>query len=421
MTGMSKSVVQEAIEQGLFDAPPHAAVIYDLDCMKDRIGALHAAFPRETLHTLAIKACPLTKLLQRAVELGCGTEAASAVELEQALRVGAPPENIVFDSPVKTVAELRRALSAGVQINADNLQELERIAGLVASGPAPIPVSVGIRVNPEIASGDIEATSTAIPGSKFGVSLRKHSRDLVECFARYPWLNGLHVHVGSQGCDVSLLTAGVARTVEFAGEIERRCGSGRISTFDLGGGLPVAYRAGERAPSFADYADTLRRNVPSLFSRDWRLITEFGRAVWAAAGCVVSRVEYTKESSGRRIAVVHVGADLFLRAAYMPEKWYHELSVYDASGRAKESDPIEQDVAGPLCFSGDLIARGRRLPLIEPGDHVVVHDAGAYTLSMWSRYNSRLSPAVYGHSNDRNGLELLRRGERVFDLLGFWD
>ncbi|UCE59953.1 MAG: hypothetical protein JSU63_21225 [Phycisphaerales bacterium] len=138
--------------------------------------------------------------------MGCGAEAATAAELEQALRAGFAPQRMVFDSPAKTVEKLHRAITCGVHINADSLQELDRIATLVKDGLQP--TSIGARVNPKVGAGEIEATSTAVPGSKFGVSLRDNSVELRDRFKRYPWLTGLHVHVGSQGCDVELLTEG---------------------------------------------------------------------------------------------------------------------------------------------------------------------------------------------------------------------
>ena len=135
----------------------------------------------------------------------------------------------------------------------------------------------------------------------------------------------------------------------------------------------------------------------------------------------MSRVEYTKVSHGRRIAVTHLGADMFPRTAYLPDTWHHEVSVSDASGAPKSGQVVGQDVAGPLCFSGDLIARDRALPPIEVGDLVVIHDVGAYTLSMWSRYNSRLSPPVYGWMEDSKELVPLRRAETIEDVVRFWD
>ena len=135
---------------------------------------------------------------------------------------------------------------------------------------------------------------------------------------------------------------------------------------------------------------------------------------------MASRVEYTKIAGGRSIAVIHAGADLFVRAAYAPQHWHHRVSVFDAGGSPKGGALSPWDVAGPLCFSGDLVARERLLPPIEPGDIVVVHDAGAYTLSMWSRYNSRRAPAVHGFEGETPRLRLLKRAETEDEVRRFW-
>lgn len=425
---MSDSLKQQAkfaIASGYLDLAPHAVVVYDLDRVKAGLSSLRQAFPANTLHTVAIKACPLTALLKRLSSLGIGAEVATSTELHQATRSGFPPDRIVFDSPAKTVAELDLALELGVRLNADNIQELTRLAdsfslreSIISKNTPAAPI--GVRVNPAVGAGTIASTSTATAVSKFGVSVYDHRTDLREAFARWPWLTSLHVHVGSQGCEVDLLTQGVRTIVDLALEIETELGLGRISCIDIGGGLPVAYWPEEVAPTFQQYAAALQKSVPEIFEGRWELVTEFGRAIWANAAFAISRVEYTKMAGGKRIAVIHLGADMFVRPAYLPGSWHHEISVLDPGGDIKEGSLIEQEVVGPLCFSGDYIAKDRALPKIEPGDYVVVHDVGAYTLSMWSRYNSRLSPAVYGYSAASEELTLLRAAETVEEVCRFW-
>lgn len=414
------AVVERALPEGLLAEPPHAVLFYDLDLIEERIQELQAAFPTGALHAVAVKACPITTLLRRTRDLGCGAEAATKVELRQALRAGHSPQKVVFDSPAKTREELQYALDHGVHLNADNLQELDRIAELVPR-EAPPGRSIGVRVNPGLRAGEIAATSTAAPGSKFGVSLLDDKEALLARFRRYPWLNALHLHVGSQGCSMELLVENARAVADLAAEIDELVGAKRITTLDLGGGLPATYRLDEPKPSLAEYARALEQAVPQLFTGQWNLITEFGRKVWANACFALSRVEYVKRSGGRPIATIHLGADMFVRTAYVPDVWHHEVSVLDSEGKSKGGELVGQDVAGPLCFSGDLVAKDRDLPIIHTGDHVLIHDVGAYTLSMWSRYNSRRSPSVYGFCDASDELELLRAGETEEDVLRFWD
>ena len=201
--------------------------------------------------------------------------------------------------------------------------------------------------------------------------------------------------------------------------MEAACGR-FIELIDVGGGLPVEYRADEGGPSFIDHAAALRRAVPRLFDGRWRVATEFGRSIHAKAGWLASRVEATKVAGCRRIAIIHAGADMFVRAVYDPARWFHRLSVFTATGAPKDGPVAPWDVAGPLCFSGDLVAHACALPAIGRGDVVVVHDAGAYTLAMWSRYNSRQAPAVWGYEGTPPALRLLKPVESLDDLLRFW-
>jgi diaminopimelate decarboxylase len=404
-------LLQAADNAGFLTLEEPLAMLTDLDALDENLGALLTAFPKDTLHAVAMKACPVTAVLRRLVAAGAGLEVASAGELAQALRLVAP-DRVVFDSPAKTVGELRSAAATGVRINVDNLQELARLEQITPGK------SVGLRVNPGVGVGSIASTSTAVRGSKFGIDLGSERGAVIDACARHRWIDGLHVHVGSQGCPIEHLVEGARALLLLAEEVNSA--GGNIRFLDIGGGLPADYETDAADPRYAMYATALNAELPGLFEGRWRLVTEFGRHVHAKHTIVASRVEYTKQSGGRNIALIHAGADLLVRTAYLPDVWQHRITVHEADGTPKTGPELEWDIAGPLCFSGDLVARDRRLPVIEPGNMVVVHDAGAYTLGMWSRYNSRLSPGVYGWA-DATGLETLRRPETLGDVLKFWD
>eukprot|EP00879_Flechtneria_rotunda_P026788 GHRR01028613.1.p1 GENE.GHRR01028613.1~~GHRR01028613.1.p1 ORF type:complete len:250 (+),score=71.70 GHRR01028613.1:475-1224(+) len=246
----------------------------------------------------------------------------------------------------------------------------------------------------------------------------------------------LHLHVGSQGLPQEVVLSGVLAVWQLMQDIEKACGPGRVTVLDIGGGLSVDFQTDEQPQEspFQVQARLLTAAIPKLFKPDChvRLITENGRSLLAKAGCVASRVEYTKYSGGRHIAVTHVGADLCMRACYFPDSWGLRVFVCDQDGRPKEGnagvEQTVQDVAGPLCFQGDRLAVRRLMPKAEINDYIVVADVGAYTLSMYSRYNSRCSPAVYGYrrQQDSNGqqhtvLQLLRAGETLDQVLQFWN
>ena len=411
-------ILRAAFSNDLLRQNSSWAVFFDLDKLEQRYQRLEQAFPADALHAVAVKANPLVSVLHKLVERGAGLEAASMGEIEVAKAAGVDPSKIVYDSPAKRTAEIKAALEQGVHINADNLQEVERIAELGAPGQA----TIGIRINPVVGKGEIDATSVATETSKFGVSIVRRRRALVEAFRRHRWLNALHVHTGSQGCQLALLVEGVRRCVDFAHHLEKNIDGCQIDTIDIGGGLPVAYRPNAEAPTIEDYADALRREVPELFDRSRRVVTEFGRWLHAPCAFAASPVEYTKPIPGGALATIHFGADLMLRRAYRPEDWYHHLSIHTPDGTPRVGDETDVTIAGPLCFSGDVIADGMRLPAPEPSDYVVAHDVGAYTFSMWSRYCSRPFPPIYGFRRTGGGLdfEVLHSGETDEDLARFW-
>ncbi|UQA57542.1 diaminopimelate decarboxylase [Polyangium aurulentum] len=412
----ASSVLRAALAQGLLDGVP-AALFHDTGRARARLGELRALFPATTLHAVAIKANPLVELLRVLVSEGAGLEAASFEEVELALAAGCPPERLVYDSPAKTTGEIERALALGIHLNADNFVEIERIARVRAEKTPASKSVVGLRVNPMVGAGSIAITSVASRTSKFGVPIEAEEQ-IVAAFAEHPFLTALHVHVGSQGMALERLATGVARVWALGEAIERRVGAGRIAVFDLGGGLPVAYRETDRVPSIGDYVGALKETVPALFSSGKRLVTEFGRAIHATAGWAASRVEYVKRAGDEQQAVIHLGADLLVRRAYLPEEWHHDLAVLDAEGRPKEGPAAPWTVVGPLCFAGDVVSRGALLPAIEPGDFVVIHDVGAYTLSMWSRHCSRALPLVIGYDGD--ALAVLKERETTADVVAFW-
>ncbi|MPY37671.1 diaminopimelate decarboxylase [Streptomyces adustus] len=401
--------VRAAVEQGLLGPGARVVALLDVTGIRESAAALRAAFDAvvapgtPVLHAFAVKATPLVPVLRLLREEGIGAEVASPGELALARAAGMPPSRTVLDSPAKTPAELREALAFGIAVNADNPQELERLDALVRSAGSRSPL--GVRVNPQLGAGSIEALSTATATSKFGVALRDEgAREwVVRAFMDRPWLSRLHTHTGSQGIPLSLMARGVAEVHALAEEINRRIGRPQIDTIDIGGGLPVNFGSDVTAPTYAQYARLLREAVPGLFDGRYALVTEFGRSLLAKHGTVVARVEYAKSAGGRRVAVTHAGVQVATRTVYAPESWPLRIAGYDAKGRPKQGPAVVQDVAGPACFAGDLLARGQALPLLEQGDHAAALDTGAYCFAHHYAYNSLARPGVYGFAPDDGG------------------
>ena len=444
--------------------------LMDLDWVDAAFERLNSAFDsqREVLHAVACKAVPLRSLLHRYAEAGAGCEVASPGELELALEAGFAPEAIVFDSPAKTWTELRRAVDLGVSINIDNFDELARLDTILAErrpGPAsaevPGPASVevpgpasariGIRINPQSGTGAIGSLSTATETSKFGIGLGDPGarESLIEAYLARPWLNQIHVHSGSQGISLDKAAVGIRAAVGLAEEINARAASEsttmpetstsgrrdlqsptapdrrRVTRIDIGGGLSVNFDGEDVTPTFAEYRAVLEDLVPGLF--DFDIVTEFGRALLAKAGTILTRVEYAKTTGGRRIAMTHAGVQVATRTAYAPADWPLRILPFTAHGAPKTAEAVPTDIAGPACFSGDLLARDRMLPRLDAGDLVAVPETGAYYFSNPFSYNLLPAVPVYGYRTTPDGAiewTLIRRGQsldRVLTETGAFD
>ncbi|MDX3096701.1 diaminopimelate decarboxylase [Streptomyces sp. ME01-24h] len=412
--------LRAAVQRGLVAPDRPVAGLLDLDGVRAAAADLRTAFATpgvEITHTFAVKAASLVPVLRLLSQEGIGAEVASPGELALARAAGVPAGRIVLDSPAKTPDELREALALGIALNADNPQELARLDRLVPPGTTAAPL--GLRVNPQVGAGRIGAMSTATATSKFGVALRDEGAAdwVVRAYLDRPWLTRLHTHTGSQGVPLELMAAGVRAAYELAERINTAAGRRQVTTLDIGGGLPVNFASDEVRPGFRAYADALRTAVPGLFDGRYALVTEFGRALVAKQGTILARVEYAKTAGGRAIAVTHAGAQVATRTVFAPGAWPLRVLALDGEGRPKRGAPVVQDVAGPCCFAGDLVATARELPLLAEGDLVALPDTGAYYFSTHFAYNSLPRPGVHGYSGPGPDFRTLRRAQTLEDLV----
>lgn len=370
----------------LDDAQP-AALVYDLTQVQARAHELQRALPEFT-HCLALKAAPYAALLRRFAAWGFGFEAASLTEGLVAHQA-APGAVVLFDSPAKTRSEIARAEAMGWVLSANSLDELARV-----SRPC------SLRINPLTGAGRIAHTSVADARSRFGEPFDA----LPAALADDPRCAGWHAHIGSQGCSIEQLVLAARRLVDVA-----LCHP-HTRWLNLGGGLPAQ-------GGFGDYAAALRQAVPELFEGRWTVYTEMGRSLLASTARAYSRVEYAR----RGVATIHLGADFLLRRVYRPEDWAYPMRVLDARFEppgAASGECIEQTIAGPLCFAGDVLGTVQAPPIRE-GDIVEIDQVGAYSISMWSRHCSRPMPPVYG-LDEAGALVLLSAGESEADVLRLW-
>jgi diaminopimelate decarboxylase len=351
---------------------------YDADVLRERIRRLRSALAGVD-HELcyAVKANDALAIVRIAGEEGLGADIVSRGELHRALRAGIPGSRIVFSGVGKRRDEIRAALEAGVRsLNVESPGELDLIAEeATALGTV---ARVALRLNPDVEPETHHYVSTGPATSKFGLPAAAVGAELRRA-ARDPVLEpvGISFHVGSQLLDPTPIfdAADAAAAVwrELAAE------GIRLADLDVGGGLGVPYAGGDEVDVDA-YVARLGGIARDLGAT---LVLEPGRYLVAPAGTFVTRVLYVKEVPERRIAVCDGGMNDLIRPSLYGA--HHPIRVVGAEGRAHGL----VDVVGPVCESGDFFARGRELPLAEPGDLVAIGWAGAYGRVMASTYNAR--------------------------------
>ena len=356
------------------------AVMYYLrEALNYRLDALQKNFPAKTLHAVAIKTNNQPEVLRHLVQRGMGLEAASLEEVELAIAAGCPAERIVFDSPVKTPAEINyihRELP-GMQVNANSLAELQRY-------PLDFSGQLGLRINPERRSDAPAIFDVSTTQSKFGVPLSRRDA-ILEGVKNGPKLSGLHLHMGSDMHDFTPHLKAVEALVELAGAL--KAAGQPISWLDIGGGLFF----GEEPPyRIEDFTRALLR-IPGI--APYRLITEYGKYVHHHNSLVVSRVEYVTPGppDAPDLAYLHVGADLFVRKVYSDLPIHYPCVALPRQDK-KERPEKSYRLVGPLCFAGDVLYEEIKLPELREGDLVALLHTGANTMSMWSGHCSRTPP-----------------------------
>lgn len=386
--------------------------VYDAQYLEDRYRAFTGAFDSvDLLVAYSVKANGNLALLTRLGGLGAGADIVSGGELFRARKAGIPPERIVFSGVGKIRDEMEFGLREGIYaFNVESTEELFLLEEVARSHGVAAPV--GIRVNPDIlADTPHEYTRTGHKRSKFGVP-PDTALDLYRWAADRPHvhLRGIDVHIGSQIVEVepyleALDTVlGMVRLLEDDGV--------SLAYVDLGGGFGVGYQGEPGLPLEAMAGKILLRlrarmegGRPPL-----RLLLEPGRAVVGEPGMLLTRVLFRKEAGGKTFVIADGGMTELLRPSHY-DGWHRVLPVH-LRGEALSR---RVDLVGPICESGDFLARDREIPLPEPGDLLAVGTAGAYGFSMASNYNARRRPAEVLVEGDQ--VHLVRRREELADLI----
>jgi diaminopimelate decarboxylase len=356
----------------------------------------------------AIKANSNQAVIATLARLGAGMDVVSEGELRRARAAGVAADKIIFAGVGKTRAEMAYALQEGILgFNVESEPELEALSE-VAAGLGRT-ASIAFRVNPDVDAKTHAKISTGKAENKFGVPFEDAPR-LYAKAAKLPGIaiSGIHMHIGSQITDLAPFRNAFALMRELA--LALRAAGHPIGHLDLGGGLGVPYRSGNDVPpSPQEYAEVVRETVGSL---RLPLYLEPGRMIVANAGVLVSRVIYAKPGRDKTFLIVDAAMNDLIRPTLYEA--FHEIWPVEEALRNRE--PVLQDVAGPICESGDYLALERKLPPFAAGDLLAFMTAGAYGSAMSSTYNSRLLVPEVLVRGDAWGL--VRPRQTYADLIG---
>jgi diaminopimelate decarboxylase len=355
----------------------------------------------------AVKACSNIAILNRFGQHGGGADIVSGGELFRATKAGVNAQKIIYSGVGKTEQEMQEALQAGIlMFNVESSQELTRLNDVARAlgGVAP----VALRVNPDVDPKTHAYISTGLAKNKFGIPVNEALQEYVRAqnMANIEVV-GVSCHIGSQLTMISPFIEALGKLKKFIKRLEKE--GILIKYLDLGGGVGITYDD-EQPPHPREYAEAIKKELGEL---NCTLVLEPGRVIAGNAGILVSKVLYTKVNTGGSENKAFVIADAAMNDLARPSLYgaYHDILPVVQHGREQR----KVDVVGPICETGDFLARDRMLEEVEQGDLLAVMSSGAYGFSMSSNYNSRPRLPEVLVSGDR--FDCIRRRESYEDLI----
>jgi diaminopimelate decarboxylase len=349
----------------------------------------------------AVKANSNIAILNLFASLGAGFDIVSGGELERVLCAGGDPQKIVFSGVGKTASEIEAALKANILcFNVESRSELLRIEAVASKINIKAPIS--IRVNPDVDAKTHPYISTGLKDNKFGVDFNQALALYLEAKGMsHIEIKGIDCHIGSQITELKPFIDALDRVLSLVDQLKKN--DIHLSHVDIGGGIGICYQD-ESPPDFEIYTKEILSKIQSL---DVKIIFEPGRALVGNAGVLLSKVEYLKQNDVKHFAIIDAAMNDLMRPTLYDA--YHEIKI------VREHDTKLQsfDVVGPVCESGDFIAKNRSLKLKE-NDLICIMSAGAYGMSMSSNYNSRGRPAEVMVDQDK--IFEIRTREKSSDL-----
>ncbi|WP_428569518.1 MAG: diaminopimelate decarboxylase [Solidesulfovibrio sp. DCME] len=378
--------------------------VYSAATLRRHFTAFDSAFSSlPHLTCFSVKANSNLSVLKTLAEQGAGVDIVSGGELYRALAAGVDPAKIVYSGVGKRAAEIEQALSAGIlMFNVESMGELERIS-VIASRLGKT-ANVSLRINPDVDPKTHPYISTGLKKNKFGLDIETSLAAYAKA-RELPGIEpvGIDCHIGSQLTTIEPFLEALAKILAFRDKLTAMGITTRY--LDLGGGLGIQYNE-EEPPHPREFGQALTK---ALGDTPLTLILEPGRVIVGNAGILVTEVVYTKKTPSKDFVIVDAAMNDLIRPSLYDS--YHGIGEVRPAGR----DTLNVDVVGPICESGDFLARDRELPAVAPGELLAVYSAGAYGFTMSSNYNSRPRAAEVLVDGDK--VTLARRRETYEDLI----
>jgi diaminopimelate decarboxylase len=383
--------------------------LYSRQTLENHFTAFDGAFGSIShLTCYSVKANSNLSILKTFARRGAGADVVSGGELFRALSAGVPANKIVYSGVGKRPQEISYAIDAGIlMFNVESPQELEVIAGLAEK--AGKRARIALRVNPDINPGTHPYISTGLKENKFGINLQDALQEYEKARGKKNIdITGIACHIGSQITEAGPFVEALRTLKKLVAELQGR--GIALRYLDLGGGLGITYKK-ENPPPPQQYAQEVASELGGL---PVTLVLEPGRVLVGNAGILVTQVLYTKNSGEKNFIVVDAGMNDLIR----PSLYGSYQGIQPV--RKKKGLKITADIVGPICESGDFLAKKRKVPAFAPGEFMAVMSAGAYGFSMSSNYNSRprvpevlVSGAAWSVIRERESYNDLIRGETI--------
>jgi len=380
------------------------AYIYSSSTLRSHYSAFDSAFAEiPHLVCFAVKANSNLSILRLFAKEGGGVDIVSGGELFRALKAGIEPQKIVFAGIGKTGEEIAYALQSNIlMFNVESPLELKKINEV--AGGLGLKARVALRVNPDIDPKTHPYISTGLKKSKFGIDIKQALKEY-QLASALPHIEvvGIHKHIGSQITEIQPFVAAMEKILDLVARLKDE--GIKIKYIDAGGGLGIRYGE-EEPPHPRDLGAAL---LPMIKGLDCTLIFEPGRVIVGNAGILVTKVLYLKSSEVKNFVIIDAGMNDLIRPSLYDA--YHEILPVKKS----QAVYITSDVVGPICESGDFLAKDRKIARPEPGEYLAVMSAGAYGFTMSSNYNSRPRSAEVLVEGDQ--YRVIRKRESYEDLI----